>query len=206
MSGLSPPTEALAAEHRLTERMLAVMEWRVAEMESVGTADVAFIDGAVEFLRTYAGRCHHGKEEDILFRELARKPLTAEHRRLLEELTAEHVFSRTTTAQLVEARTRHAAGQASALAEVISCLHLFVEFYPKHIAKEEQEFFPSVLNYFTAAELSWLRAEQNEFDRRLVHTLYEKAVAAWELMPSQDSDSGAVAGGGSLPEPPMALH
>ena len=194
MSEVSMPIESLLAEHRLTERMIAVMEWRVADMESIGTADLRFIDGAVEFLRIYADRCHHGKEEDVLFRELARKPLSAEHRRVLDELTAEHVFARTTTTRLVEARNLYAAGTTSAFADIAACLHLFVEFYPKHIAKEEQVFFPQVMSYFTAAELSFLRAEQNEFDRRLMQVLYGKAVAAWERMPAGDSSSDAASG------------
>jgi hemerythrin-like domain-containing protein len=110
MSESSLPTQPLIAEHRLTERMVAVMEWRVADMERTGAADIGFIDAAVEFLRIYADRCHHGKEEHILFRELARKPLAPDHRRVLDELTAEHVFARTTTKRLVEARDRFAAG------------------------------------------------------------------------------------------------
>jgi len=194
MSEGSMPIESLLAEHRLTERMIAVMEWRVADMESIGTADLRFIDGAVEFLRIYADRCHHGKEEDVLFRELARKPLSAEHRRGLDELIAEHVFARTTTARLVQARNLYASGTTSAFADITACLHLFVEFYPKHIAKEEQVFFPQVMSYFTAAELSFLRAEQNEFDRRLMQVLYGKAVGAWERMLDKESSDDVAAG------------
>ena len=187
MNEPSMPIEPLIAEHRLTERMIAVLEWRVADMESIGTADIGFIDGAVEFMRTYADRCHHGKEEDILFRELARKPLSAEHRRVLDELVAEHVFARTTTKRLVEARNHYAAGELSAFDDITACLHMFVEFYPKHIAKEEQGFFQPMMSYFTAAELAWLLAEENEFDRRFVQVLYGKAVAEWERMPDPGS-------------------
>ena len=188
MTEPSMPIEPLIAEHRLTERMIAVMRWRVADMESIGTADIGFIDGAVEFLRTYADRCHHGKEEDILFRELARKPLSAEHRRVLDELGAEHVFARTTTQRLVEARNHYAAGEVSALADIAACLHMFAEFYPKHIAKEEQGFFRPVMGYFTAAELDRLLAEENQFDRRFVQVMYTKAVESWEQMPDTGSN------------------
>jgi hemerythrin-like domain-containing protein len=194
MSDASLPIEPLLAEHRLTERMVAVMEWRVSDMESIGTADLRFIEGAVEFLRIYADRCHHGKEEQVLFRELARKPLSAEHRRVLDELTAEHVFARQTTERLVKARELYAAGEASAFTDITACLHMFVEFYPKHIAKEEQEFFPHVMNYFTAAELNLLRAEENEFDQRLMQVLYGKAVEAWERMPDKESSADTAAG------------
>jgi hemerythrin-like domain-containing protein len=185
------PIEPLIAEHRLTERMIAVMRWRVADMEAIGTDDIGFIDAAVEFLRTYADRCHHGKEEDILFRELARKPLSAEHRRVLDELIAEHVFARTTTARLVEARNHYVAGEASAFADIAACLHMFVEFYPKHIAKEEQGFFRPVMSYFTAAELERLLAEENEFDRRFLQVVYGKAVEDWEQMPDTGSNPNA---------------
>lgn len=181
------PTQQLIVEHRLAERMIAAMRWRVADMESIGTADVGFIDAAVDFLRTYADRCHHRKEEDILFRELARKPLSAEHRRVLDELVAEHVFARTTTDRLVEARDRYAAGAAEAHADIVTCLHMFVEFYPKHIAKEEHGFFRAALSYFTAEELSRMLAEENEFNRRFVQVMYEERVAGWERMPDADS-------------------
>lgn len=183
MNESSLPIQPLIVEHRLTERMIDVMRWRVADMESIGTADIGFIDGAVEFLRTYADRCHHGKEEGILFRELARKPLSTEHRRVLDELKAEHVFARTTTQRLVEARGLYVAGESSAFDDITACLHMFVEFYPKHIAKEEQGFFRPVMNYFTAAELGQMLAEENEFDRRLVQVMYAKAVEDWERMP-----------------------
>jgi len=191
MNEPSLPIAPLIAEHRLTERMIAVMRWRVADMESIGTADVGFIDASVEFLRIYADRCHHGKEEDILFRELARKPLSAEHRQVLDDLVAEHVFARTTTARLVEARDLYVASGANAFADIAACLHMFVEFYPKHIAKEEHGFFGPVMSYFTAAELDRLLAEENEFDRRFVQVLYGKAVEDWERMPNTGDNPNA---------------
>lgn len=188
MNGSSLTIQPLTVEHRLTERMIDVMRWRVADMEHIGTADIGFIDAAVEFLRTFADRCHHGKEEDILFRELARKPLSAEHRQVLDELVAEHVFARTTTARLVEARNVYAAGELSAFDDITACLHMFVEFYPKHIAKEEHGFFRPVMSYFTAAELGRILAEENEFDRRFAQVMYTKAVEGWERMPSTDNN------------------
>ena len=186
MSGPLLPIAPLMVEHRLVERMIGVIRWRVADMESTGAADIGFIDAAVDFMRTYADRCHHGKEESILFRDLARKPLSAEHRGMIDELVAEHVFARTTTGRLVEARNRYAAGEASAHADIAACLHMFAEFYPKHIAKEEQNFFAAVMRHFTAAEQGRMLAEETEFDRRFVHVVYGEAVNRWE----QAQDTG----------------
>jgi len=186
VSNSTLPTQPLIVEHRLTERMIEVMRWRVAAMESDGTVDIGFIDAVVDFLRIYADRCHHGKEEEILFRELANKPLSVEHRKVLDELVAEHDFARKTTERLVEARNIHAAGGVSALEEITACLHMFVEFYPKHIAKEEHGFFRAAMSYFTAAELDRMLAAEREFDQRLVQVIYTKAVEDWERMPPQE--------------------
>ena len=68
----------LMIEHRLIERMLSVMKGVLDKIESKHRVDPVFVDIAVDFIRVYADRTHHGKEEDILFRELNNKPLTAE--------------------------------------------------------------------------------------------------------------------------------
>jgi hemerythrin-like domain-containing protein len=170
------PVAPLMIEHRLIERMIAVMRRRAAMMAESKTADVRFIDAAVDFVRTYADRCHHGKEENILFRDLAKKPLADEHRRVVDELTADHVFGRTTTGRLVAARERYAAGDPGALAEILDCLRTLGDFYPKHIEKEDRHFFMPVMRYFTPEEQDRMLAEENEFDRRFVHVHYGAVV------------------------------
>jgi hemerythrin-like domain-containing protein len=79
------PIGPMMIEHRLIERMLRVVAARLPELGKAVSDDVRLIDAAVDFIHTYADRCHHGKEEDILFRELAKKPLTAEHQKLIHE-------------------------------------------------------------------------------------------------------------------------
>jgi hemerythrin-like domain-containing protein len=65
----------LMMEHRLIERFLSVIKGVSAKIESKQKIDPVFVDIAVDFIRVYADRMHHGKEEDILFRELNNKPL-----------------------------------------------------------------------------------------------------------------------------------
>ena len=63
-------------EHRLIERMISLMAKERDRMEASKKADPSFIDTIVDFIRTYADHCHHGKEENILFRELTKKDLS----------------------------------------------------------------------------------------------------------------------------------
>jgi hemerythrin-like domain-containing protein len=63
-------------EHRLIEKMLEVVRNQISLIDSTNSIDRVFIDTTVDFIRTYADRTHHGKEEDIMFRELAKKTMT----------------------------------------------------------------------------------------------------------------------------------
>jgi hemerythrin-like domain-containing protein len=173
------PVAPLMIEHRLIERMIEMMRQKTKEAEESGVPDVRFIDTAVDFIRTYADRLHHGKEEGILFRDLAAKPLSDEHRRVMDELVAEHVFGRQTTARLVAARHRYVDGDSGALTEIIDRLFTLTDFYPKHIEKEDRRFFIPVMRYFTPDEQNRMLAEESEFDRRFVHAHYGAIVDDW---------------------------
>jgi hemerythrin-like domain-containing protein len=173
------PVAPLMIEHRLIERMIEVMRRKTNEAEESGVPDVRFIDTAVDFIRTYADRLHHGKEEGILFRDLALKPLSEEHRCVMDELVAEHKFGRETTAKLVAAKQRHVEGDSNARTEIIDCLFTLTDFYPKHIEKEDRHFFVPVMRYFTAEEQDRMLAEEYEFDRRFVHVHYGSVVDEW---------------------------
>ncbi len=168
------------AEHRVIERMLAILEAQLGVMAETRTADPAVIDTAVDFIRTYADRCHHGKEEDILFRRLEDKPLDDELAEIMAGLVADHVRGRAMTRSLDEANTRYRSGDAAALKDIESCVRELVEFYPVHIAKEDRHFFKPCLEYFTDAEKETMLADFNEFDRALIHEKYRGIVESLE--------------------------
>jgi hemerythrin-like domain-containing protein len=166
----------LMIEHRLIERMISLIKDALAQIESTRKVDPVFVDTAVDFIRIYADRTHHGKEEDILFRDLRKRSLSAEDQRVMKELIEEHIFGRQTTKALVEANTGYRNGDESALAEIAGRLQTLVEFYPKHIEKEDKIFFPASRAYFTDEEDQAMLAEFWEFDRKMIHEKYRSVV------------------------------
>lgn len=172
---------SLMIEHRLIERMLSVIKGALGKIQSEHTVDPVFVDKAVDFIQMYADRTHHGKEEDILFRELDNKPLTAEDRRVMKELIDEHLVGRKTTKALVEANNRYRNGEEAALAEIADRLETLIEFYPKHIKKEDKVFFPSARIYFTDEEDQAMLAAFREFDRQMIHEKYKSVVEGLKL-------------------------
>lgn len=174
------PVGPLMIEHRLIERMIALLVREVAKMRAVGQIDTKFIVSAVDFIRTYADRCHHGKEEDILFRDLKRKPLSSEHARILRELEAEHVRGREVVRKIIASHEQYLQGDKASAAEIIQLMEVLIEFYPKHIEKEDKHFFIPCMAYFTKEEQAKMLAECYEFDRQLIHEKYEQIVQKLE--------------------------
>lgn len=168
----------LMIEHRLIERMLVIIQERLAQTVKTRRIDPCFVDTAVDFIRVYADRTHHGKEEKILFRDLDKKGLSEADRRVMNELIEEHAFARSITKALVEANTRYRNGDSAALEEIAQCLHTLVDFYPKHIEKEDKVFFPASRAYFSEAEDQAMLAEFWAFDREMIHEKYKSVVEA----------------------------
>lgn len=171
------PIGPLMREHRLIEKMIDVVKSELTEMHEEKELDPAFIDVAVDFFRTYADRCHHGKEEDILFKELAEKRLSEDDKKTMNELVEEHNYARKTVGMLKDAKTRFVQGDRNALMDVEALLKELAKFYPKHIEKEDKHFFYPCMKYFAKPELDAMLQSFWEFDRNMIHEKYEKIVA-----------------------------
>lgn len=174
------PIGPLMWEHRLIERLLKLFEGQIIKIRQENNIDPVFIDTAVDFIRIYADRTHHGKEEDILFRDLGKKKLSAEHARIMNELVEEHKYARTIVGKLVEAKEKILMGNKAVVKDMISCLKELSEFYPKHIEKEDKHFFFPLLEYFSKEEQDAMLNEFWEFDRNMIHEKYTKLVYTLE--------------------------
>lgn len=170
----------LMIEHRLIDQMLNVIQRALERVEQTQAIDPFFVDAAVDFMRVYADRAHHGKEEGILFRNLLKKHLSSEDRQVMDELIEDHVLGRKVTGALVEANMRYREGNHAALAEVTTHLQTLVNFYPKHIKKEDEIFFPASRAYFSEKEDQAMLAEFWEFDKKMIHEKYKAVVKELE--------------------------
>jgi hemerythrin-like domain-containing protein len=168
------PRGPLMTEHRLIEKMLAITGKELDAIRKTNTVDPVVIDTIVDFIRTYADRTHHGKEEDILFKQLERKNLDAANKKIMQELVDEHVAARNVVKKLVDANAQYARGEKKSISVIIDTLSFLISFYPVHIAKEDKVFFPDTEKYFSAKELEDMLEEFREFDRKMIHEKYLK--------------------------------
>ncbi len=175
------PIGPLMIEHRLIERMIGLMKEELGRIRSSGRVNSRFIDTVVDFLRTYADRTHHGKEEDILFRELSKKALSGLHQKIMEELVEEHKVARKTVGSLVQANARYLQGDNKVVDELLRLLEKLITFYPEHIRKEDKDFFIPCMKYFSNKEQQDMLDEFWKFDREMIHEKYKRVVETLSL-------------------------
>ncbi len=170
------PIAPLMIEHRLIENMAAVMEEQAERLRAGQDLDPRFIPEAVDFMRTYADRTHHGKEEDILFKVLKGKRLSEEHRRVLEKLEMDHVKAREMVGKLSALGEEYLKGSPSAAYQATMLMKDLVSFYYAHIELEDQGFFGPVMEYLSAGERQVMLDDFREFDSHMVHERYANTV------------------------------
>jgi hemerythrin-like domain-containing protein len=174
------PSGPLMIEHRLIERVIALAQSEARRIDEGGKVDAAFAASVVDFMRTYADRTHHGKEEDILFRVLAEMDISDEDRALMDELIREHERARSLVGSLESAARAAAASVAEARAGAVQALSAIAGLYPEHIRKEDERFFPAAVRYLSAERRQTMLEEFADFDREMIHERYGSAVESLE--------------------------
>jgi hemerythrin-like domain-containing protein len=177
LRGPMKPVGPLMMEHRLIERMTALMVLETTRMKDGKPADPIFVGTVVDFFRIYGDKTHHGKEEDILFLELSKKNLTPEHRKIMADLIAEHEQARLHVKRLAEAADRLGKDDAEADREVRDALSALAVLYPRHIFQEDRRFFLPALDYLSDEEEAQMVRRMIDYDRNMIHMKYREVVA-----------------------------
>jgi hemerythrin-like domain-containing protein len=169
------PRGLLMIEHRLIEKMIVIIKNEITKIKETKKVDMIFIDTAVDFIRVYADKTHHGKEEDILFRDCVKKNMSEKDIIIMNELIEEHKYGRKIVSELVEAKDNYIMGNDT-IAVILDKLGRLADFYPEHIRKEDKIFFPDSEKYFSADELEEQLREFREFDQTMIHEKYRTVV------------------------------
>jgi hemerythrin-like domain-containing protein len=135
------PTEILIDEHRLILRVLEHLEEGADRLDSGDNIAAEFFLDAAEFVAGFADKCHHGKEEDILFVAMTARDMPQDSGPVAVMLH-EHDEGRRYTAAFRSAAEQMKAGDGGAAADVARNVFDYVNLLREHIAKENHVLFP----------------------------------------------------------------
>ncbi len=90
---MEKPTTILSEEHQNILRVIDALIKESNALESDKKLNRDFFNQAIDFIRNYADKFHHAKEEDILFKELS-KDTVEMHCNPIEQMLYEHNLGR----------------------------------------------------------------------------------------------------------------
>lgn len=134
-------TEVLTEEHRTIERMLTVLETAAQQLKAGERVPARLFREAVDFVRNFADKCHHGKEEANLFPRLEERGVPKEGGPL-GVMLEEHDMGREYIGAIDDAIGAYEAGDEAAASVIEENVRAFTHLLRHHIWKEENVLFP----------------------------------------------------------------
>jgi len=135
------PTDVLIQEHAAILLLLNILEAVSTRLQNNEPVDPEDLPRIVEFIRVFADKCHHGKEENLLFKSLAKAGMPVEGGPIAVML-AEHDQGRAFVAQMDKAATAFVGGDKSAADMFTRSAHGYTHLLAGHIQKENNVLFP----------------------------------------------------------------
>ena len=128
----------LIEEHGGIMLMLSIMK-KVAEKLKAGEeVSKEHIDKILEFLVNFADKCHHGKEEDMLFPEMIKNHA---NQGLVAELLDEHQTARVYIKSIADSLKNYEPGNSD-VGNIAVNMEKYIELLTEHVRKENNQLFP----------------------------------------------------------------
>lgn len=148
---MTTATSTLRKEHDAILRMLEATEEVASQLERGERVAPETLTGLLEFFRLFADRCHHGKEEDLLFPLLEKKGLPRDGGPI-GVMLAEHGLGRSLIQSMSAAAGDYGRGSPEACQQWAEAARSYAAMLRLHIAKENNVLFRIAEDLLTMAE------------------------------------------------------
>ncbi len=151
----SPPMKKLVDEHVLIKRWVALIPEVLNNLDVDSEEGRQILLDGVDFIRSYADKYHHAKEEEILFKYFD------EDLDILKVMHEDHERGRSHVRAILEALERK---DKAAIAEH---LNAYRELLKEHIKKEDEILYPWMDRNLSDTQIGELFSEFNTTDEQI---------------------------------------
>jgi len=134
-------TQVMVDEHKLILRMIALVEKNTELLEQGKFRNWQFYLDAIDFIRNYADRFHHAKEEDVLFIELIKNGMP-EKQSPIEAMHMEHDQGRAYVRAMEDAAQKALDGETGQAVIIAENAKGYAALLRGHIEKEDEILYP----------------------------------------------------------------
>lgn len=149
------PTEQLKAEHEGVKLMLRILGKVCAKPEEINQEHFTKI---LEFLKVFVDKCHHGKEEDLLFPAVEKAGVLKEGGPI-GVMLIEHQQGRGYIKGMSETFDRFKKGERKASVKIAENGASYIALLTQHIDKENNILFPMADQVLSKATQDQLNEE-----------------------------------------------
>jgi hemerythrin-like domain-containing protein len=169
------PTEVLEHEHLIIQKIVGAMAVLIERLELGIEVEAAVLTDVLEFMQTFADRCHHGKES-YLFKLLEKKRIAVSGCPI-EVLLQEHEKGRSLLAGLKLSSESYIRAPGAGAEALVGAFHALIELYSAHIWKEDFLLFPMADKILSVSEQKELSTQFSGLESEIgidVHHAYEQ--------------------------------
>jgi len=130
------PTDQLKEEHKAIKLMLDILEKIYRKLEAGEEINKEDLDKILEFTSVFISKCHHGKEEDLLFPAMEEAGVPRKGGPI-EVMIEEHDIGRECVKALNGAIKKNKTNDTEAIDEIIKNARNYVGLLRTHIDKED---------------------------------------------------------------------
>ncbi|HHX64400.1 MAG TPA: hemerythrin [Chloroflexi bacterium] len=144
-------THDLIEEHEAIKVMLRVLDRVASRLENGEPVSMEHLEGMIDFIQGFTDRCHHAKEEDLLFVAMEQAGIPRDGGPI-GVMLAEHKIGRDTVRSMAEAVRAYAAGDEGAGRRFTDHARQYVTLLTQHIEKEDSVLYPLADQHLTAEQ------------------------------------------------------
>lgn len=188
----------LKTEHQAVCQVLNVLDKAVLKLEEGGEVPLNIFEDVLEFLTVFVDRCHHTKEEEVLFPLMEQSGIPAQGGPI-GVMLSEHQQGRELIARYRQSLAEVKGGETTAKARLIAAARAYSGLLRQHIHKENQVLFAladRIFNAETQQQLyeSFEEIETNKLGRgthERIHGMIDGLVEATADWPGGDAGPGS---------------
>jgi hemerythrin-like domain-containing protein len=168
------PTEELILEHKAIKMMLGIMGKIAENMQNEKDVEINDVKEIVNFLKTFADKCHHGKEENVLFPALLATGIPSENGPI-GVMLYEHTQGRAYIQAMHDGAENWENHDAALAQSIANAMLNYSTLMQNHILKEENVLFVLADQRLSAPKQEEILAKFEQIEEEVVgHGIHEK--------------------------------
>lgn len=141
--------EQLKNEHEGIKIVFRILRKMCDSLKSAQTLETGHFESILEFFQIFVDKCHHGKEEDLLFPAMIQAGIPEQGP--IEVMLSEHTTGRSHIKAISQAFTRFKSGDTAAAATIAHECEQYISLMVDHIYKENNILYPMGEKRFSQA-------------------------------------------------------